>query len=306
MQIEANIPVNRYLFAVGIVSLMVATHANARIQFDNIDTSLQYAYALRSSEDKVLGYGAASNKLETFRFQHEHDYNFGHNFFLYDHLRSNKPLGGPVFGPYDPAAFSYGPDNSTYFAVIGTELYASKALGAAVGTGIYKNFGLSARLERGGYYDFRAQEIGPQIHLNVPGFDTFKVTMWRRWKSDISGSAAKSGFDVGTRTDYRTSWLGGIDWKTSWHMLGYPFSSQAFIRYQLGDGAKADATGTENINGIPARLWIEPDIFIHFSKMFSVGLRDYFLWQKDAIDNGYSTSGRNSHHVPQVVLRLDF
>lgn len=160
-------------------------------------------------------------------------------------------------------------------------------------------------LNGGGYYKFRAEEIGPQIHLNVPGFDRFRMTLWHRWKSDVSGSADEEGFDVGHRTEYRNSWLVGVDWRTSWKMLGFRWTSQAFIRYQVGDGGKADAHGTENINGIPARIWFEPDIFMNINKYVAVGFRDYFLWQSDAINNGYSTLGRNSHHIPQIVLRLN-
>jgi len=212
--------------------------ANGKFEMEN---NFQYAYALNSSEDKALAYGADSKKLETFRFQHESNYSLGSSFFLYDTLKSDKPLGGPVFGPNNPAAYSYGDGNSTYFMVLGTELHASKVLGTQVGSGLYKDWGLSARIERGGYYDFRATEFGPQVHLNVPGFDTFKLTAWKRAKSDISGSAGQMGYDVGTRRDYRDSWLIGMDWKTKFNWLGKTWTSQAFVRYQVADGGKADA-----------------------------------------------------------------
>lgn len=288
-------------------ALFATSSAQAEIQFKNIETSLQYATAFSSSEDKVLGYGADSDKLETVRFQHESDYNWGSNFFLLDHLSSSEPLGGAVFGPgNNHAAFAYGPGNTTYFGVAGTELHLAKILGNPVGTGLIKDWGLSARVERGGYYDYKATEFGPQVHLNVPGFDRFKVTAWRRWKSDISGSAGAFGFDVGTERDYRNSWLIGVDWRTAWEMWGYKWTSQAFIRYQVKDGGKAGATGNENINGIPERLWIEPDVFMHFNDHVAVGIRDYYLQQSDAINNGYSSSGKKSHHVPQAVLKLSY
>jgi len=286
--------------------LVFATTAKAQLKLENTETSIQYAYALSSSEDKALAYGAASNKLETFRIQHEHDYNLGSNFVLYDRLSSDKPLGGPVFGPYNPAAYAYGDGNKTYFMVLGTELHASKVLGTAVGTGLIKDFGLSARYQKGGYYDFEDKQIGPQIHLNVPGFDKFKIAVWRTFKSDISGSAGQGGNDVGTRRDYKDSWAVGLDWKTTWRMAGYDWSSQMFLRHQIKDGGKAGATGNQNVNGIPGRWWIEPDIFVHINKNFAIGLRDYYLQQTDAIDNGYSTSGKKSHHVPQIVLKASF
>lgn len=285
--------------------LSIPHHALAQIKFNDIQNSAQAAVALHSSEDKVLGYGAHSNRLETYRFQHEHDYNLGSTFFLYDRLHSNESLGGPVFGPNNPSAFAYGPGNSTYFMVIGTELHASRLFDFEPKKGFLRDWGISGRIERGGYYKFRAEEIGPQIHLNVPGFDRFRMTLWHRWKSDVSGSASEEGFDVGHRTEYRNSWLVGVDWRTSWKMLGFRWTSQAFIRYQVGDGGKADAHGSENINGIPARVWFEPDIFMNINKYVAVGFRDYFLWQSDAINNGYSTLGRNSHHIPQIVLRLN-
>jgi hypothetical protein len=269
-----------------------------------MENNFQYAYALNSSEDKALGYGADSKKLETFRFQHESSYSLGSNFFLYDQLKSDKPLGGPVFGPNNPAAYAYGDGNSTYFMVAGTELHSSKVLGTQLGTGLYKDWGLSGRIERGGYYDYRAVEYGPQVHLNVPGFDVFKITAWQRSKSDISGSAGQTGYDVGTRRDYRDSWLIGMDWKTKFNWLGKTWTSQAFVRYQVGDGGKADAKGTENINGIPTRLWVEPDLFMQVTDKVDIGIRDYYLRQSDAINNGYSTVGKKSHHVPQIALRV--
>lgn len=265
--------------------------------------SLQYGYALDSSEDKVLAYGADSKRLETWRLQHDSDYSLGSNFFLLDFLRSNKPLGGAVFGPNDPANFSYGDGNKTWFGVLGTELHASKVFGTAAGTGFLKDWGLSGRIERGGYYKFRAEELGPQVHLNVAGFDTFKLTAWRRWKSDISGSAAKGGFDVGQRFDYKSHWLIGLDWNTRFEFAGMQWTSQAFVRYQMGEGGKAGAVGTENVSGVPNRLWFEPDLFLQLHRNLAIGVRDYYLWQSDAIDNGYSTKGKKSHHVPQLVLR---
>lgn len=111
------------------------------IKFNDIQNSIQAAAALHSSEDKVLGYGANSNRLETYRFQHEHDYNLGSTFFLYDRLHSNEPLGGPVFGPHNPSAFAYGPGNSTYSMVIGTELHASKVFGFEPKTGFLRDCG---------------------------------------------------------------------------------------------------------------------------------------------------------------------
>lgn len=293
------------LLTSGIACLALSCVAVAQLKFRDVQTSVQAAYALHSSEDKALGYGANSHRLETYRLQHEHDYRLGSNFLLYDRLHSDEPLGGPVFGPHNPAAFAYGPGNSTYFMVLGAELHASKVLGIESSTGLFKDWGVSGRLERGGYYQFKAEEIGPQLHFNIPGFDRFRVTLWRRWKSDTSGSAGQGGFDVGNQADYRPSWLAGVDWRTSWQMLGFTWTSQAFIRYQMGDGGKADAHGSENINGIPARVWIEPDIFMNVNKYVAVGFRDYYLWQGDAINNGYSTAGQNSHHVPQVVLRLN-
>lgn len=287
------------LLVAGVASQ--AALADGKFEMEN---SIQYAYALNSSEDKVLAYGADSKKLETLRFQHESNYSLGSNFFLYDHLKSDKPLGGAVFGPNNPAAYSYGDGNSTYFMVAGTELHGSKVFGSQVGTGLYKDWGLSARIERGGYYGFRAFEYGPQVHLNMPGFDTFKLTAWRRDKSDISGSAGQSGYDVGTRRDYRDSWLIGMDWKTKFNWLGKTWTSQAFVRYQVKDGGKAGATGNENINGIPARLWFEPDLFMQVSDNVDIGIRDYYLRQSDAINNGYSTDGKKSHHVPQIALRV--
>jgi hypothetical protein len=265
--------------------------------------SAQYAYALDSSEDKVLAYGADSKRLETLRLQHDSDYSLGSNFFLLDFLRSDKPLGGPVFGPNDPANYSYGDGNRTYFGVLGTELHASKVFGSAAGTGLIRDWGLSGRIERGGYYKYQAHEIGPQVHLNVPGFDTFKFTAWRRWKSDISGSAAQGGYDVGQRFDYKTHWLIGLDWNTRFQFAGFQWTSQAFVRYQKGEGGKAAAVGRENVSGVPNRLWFEPDLFLQINKNFAVGIRDYYLWQTDAIDNDYSTQGKKSHHVPQIVLR---
>lgn len=296
---------NLFLFS-SCVLLSLPTIALAELKFEDVKTSVQFGYALSSSEDKVLGYGADSNRLETYRLLHEHDYNFGSNFFLFDWLHSDKPLGGPVFGPDNPAAYSYGPGNSTYFIIIGTELHASKIFGFETGKGLFKDIGISSRIELGGYYDYRAEEIGPQLHLNIPGFDRFRVTLWRRWKTDISGSAGQLGYDVGNQTDYCPSWLVGMDWRTSWEMFGFTWTSQAFIRYQVGDGGKKDATGSENINGIPARVWVEPDIFMNLNNYVAIGFRDYFLWQSDAINNGYSTQGKHSHHVPQIVLRLNF
>lgn len=286
------------------VSLIDIAYADMSVA--QAETSVQYAYALTSSEDKVLAYGADSTQLHTLRLQHESDYAFGSNFLLYDQLKSNKPLGGPVFGPNDPNNYAYGDGNKTYFWVAGTELHANKIFDHSAGNGVIKDWGLSARLEGSGYYDYKAKELGPQVHLNVAGFDQFKLTLWRRWKSDISGSAEKMGYDVGQRKDYRDSWLIGADWKTHWTMWGYEWTSQAFIRYQLGDGGKKDARGNENINGIPSRLWLEPDIFIKISPHLAIGLRDYYLWQTDAIDNGYSDKGQNAHHVPQIVLKISF
>lgn len=291
-----------------LAAVMVAGLSSQAVLADEkkfeMENSVQYAYALHSSEDKALAYGADSNKLETFRFQHESNYSLGSNFFLYDILKSDKPLGGPVFGPDNHAAYAYGDGNSTYFMVAGTELHGSKVFGTQEGTGIYKDWGLSARIERGGYYSFRAMEFGPQVHLNVPGFDLFKLTAWRRSKSDISGSAGQLGYDVGTRRDYRDSWLIGMDWKTKFNWLGKTWTSQAFVRYQVGDGGKAGATGNENINGIPNRLWFEPDLFMQVTDNVDIGVRDYYLRQSDAINNGYSTNGNKSHHVPQIALRV--
>lgn len=293
------------------LALMAATWsasqpAHAAPDFEHIETGVQYAYALDSSQDKVLGYGADSRRLGTLRFQHESAWRYGNNFLLVDFLRSNRPLGGPVFGPDDPANFSYGPGKSTWFWVGESELLGSRVFGTSVGTGLFKDWGLSGRLERGGYYDFRAHEIGPRVHLNVPGLDVFKLALWRRWKTDVSGTAGQQGFDVGNQSRYATSWLVGMDLKASWELWGLRWTSQTFVRWQPGQGGKASARGNENINGIPARLWVEPDVFVHLNKHVAIGLRDYFLWQKDAIDNGYSSEGRNSHHVPQLVLKASY
>jgi len=35
-----------------------------------------------------------------------------------------------------------------------------------------------------------------------------------------------------------------------------------------------------------------------------IGVRDYYLRQSDAINNGYSTVGKKSHHVPQIAIRI--
>jgi hypothetical protein len=290
-----------------LAALALASTAQAQSAgFENVQTSVQYGWAVHSSEDKALGYGAASDRLETLRFHHENRWAFGNSSILYDVLRSNKPLGGPVFGPNDPANFAYGDGNRSYFGVAEVELTSSKVLGWPAAGGLVKDVGLSGRIERGGYYKFRAFEIGPRLHLNVPGFDTFKLAAWRRQKSDISGSAGQGGFDVGTRRDYRDHWLLGLDLKSSWQWAGYTWTTQTFVRYQVGRGGKAGATGNENINGIPNRVWIEPDVFVNLTPNLAVGVRDYYLWQSDAIDNGYSTEGRNSHHVPQLVLKAFF
>lgn len=293
----------------GLLGLTVLASSPAwaeGLEFKNVETGVQYAWAVKSSEDKVLGYGADSNQLQTLRLQHESTWRYGNNFFLYDYLRSDKPLGGAVFGPNDHANFAYGDGKDTYFWVGESELLGSKVFGNAPGTGVFKDWGLSGRLERGGYYKFHAAELGPRVHLNVPGFDVFKLAAWRRAKSDISGSAGQGGFDVGTRRDYRDHWLLGVDMKTSWQMLGYRWTSQTFVRYQVGRGGKAGAVGDENVSGVPARLWVEPDVFMQLTPNFAVGLRDYFLWQKDAINNGYSTEGKKSHHVIQLVAKASF
>lgn len=274
--------------------------------FENVQTSVQYAWATSSSEDKVLGYGAASNRLETLRFHHENRWALGNSSILYDLLRSDKPLGGPVFGPDDPANYAYGDGNRTSFGVAEVELTTSKMFGWPGPGGPVKDIGLSGRIERGGYYKFRAAEIGPRVHLDVPGFDSFKLAAWYRHKSDISGSAGQSGYDVGTRRDYRNHWLLGLDLKASWQWFGFNWTSQTFVRYQLGRGGKAGARGDENVSGIPNRVWIEPDVFVNLTPHIAVGVRDYYLWQSDAIDNGYSTEGRKSHHVPQIVLKAFF
>jgi hypothetical protein len=275
--------------------------------FENVETNLQYATALSSSQDKALGYGADSNKLETLRFTHENRWKYGNSSFLLDYLSSDKPLGGPTFGPNNPSAFAYGDGNNTYFFVGEVELTSSKVLGWKPAEGSFvKDVGLSYRYEDGGYYKFRANELGPRVHLNVPGFDTFKLAAWYRQKSDISGSAGQSGFDVGTRRDYQGHWLLGMDWKTSWQMLGYTWTSQAYIRYQVGRGGKAGASGTDNINGVPDRLWVEPDVFVNLTRNFAIGARYYYLWQSDAIDNGYSTKGNNDHAIPQIVVKAFF
>lgn len=290
-----------------LAALALASAAQAQTAaFENVQTSVQYAWALHSSEDKALGYGAESNRLETLRLHHENRWAFGNSSILYDVLRSNRPLGGPVFGPNDPANFAYGDGNRTYFGVAEVELTSSKVIGWPATGGLVKDVGLSGRIERGGYYKFRAAEIGPRLHLDVPGFDTFRLAAWYRHKSDISGSAGQGGFDVGTRRDYRDHWLLGLDLKTSWQWLGFTWTSQTFVRYQAGRGGKAGATGDENINGIPNRVWIEPDVFVNLAPHVAIGLRDYYLWQSDAIDNGYSTEGRKSHHVPQLVLKAFF
>lgn len=293
--------------SLSVLALAAASAARAEgLEFENVQTSVQYAYATHSSEDKALGYGADSKRLETLRFHHEDRWRYGNNSFLYDVLRSNQPLGGPVFGPNDPANYAYGDGNRSYFWVAESELLASKIFGWPAAGGLVKDVGLSGRIERGGYYKFRATEIGPRVHLDVPGFDTFKLAAWYRWKSDISGSAGQSGYDVGTRRDYRNHWLLGLDLKSSWQWGGFKWTTQTFIRYQLGRGGKAGATGEENINGVPNRVWIEPDLFVELTPHIAVGVRDYYLWQNDAIDNGYSTQGRTSHHVPQLVLKAFF
>lgn len=287
------------MIAAGVAS-QVALAAN---EFE-MENSVQYAYALNGGEDKILGYGADSKRLETLRFHHESNYSLGSNFFLYDHLKSDKPLGGPVFGPYDPANYSYGPGKTTYYMVAGTELHSSKVFDTPVGTGLYKDWGLSARIERGGYYKFKALEFGPQVHLNVPGFDVFKLTLWHREKSDTSGSAGQLGYDVGTRRDYRDQWRLGMDWKTEFTWLGKTWTSQAFVRYQPKDGGKAGARGDENINGLPERLWFEPDLFMRVNSHVDLGVRSYYLYQSDAINNGYSTEGKKSHNIVSLVARV--
>ncbi|GAB4061441.1 hypothetical protein [Uliginosibacterium sediminicola] len=303
----SRLPAALVVSAIAPLAALAGNSAQAAaLDFKNVATNIQYAYALDSSEDKALGYGAASSKLRTFRFHHEDSWRFGNNSFLYDYLKSDKALGGEVFGPNKPANFAYGDGSGTYFWVAESELLGSKVFGLEEGKGLLKDIGLSARVERGGYYKFHAFEYGPRVHLNVPGLDVFKLALWRREKSDISGSAGKGGFDVGTRRDYRDSWLVGADLKTSWQMFGYKWTSQTFIRYQIGRGGKAAATGDENINGIPSRVWIEPDVFMELNPHLAIGLRDYYLRQSDAIDNGYSTAGTKAHHVPQIVLKASF
>lgn len=292
------------------ISLAVLTlavtqaHAESPL-FENVQTSVQYGWALNSSEDKALGYGADSKRLETLRFHHENKWALGNSSILVDFLRSDKPLGGPVFGPYDPAHYAYGDGKSSNFAVAEVELTSSKVFGWK-GVGPLRDIGLSGRIERGGYYKFRAAEIGPRLHFDVPGFDKFSFVGWYRQKSDISGSAGQQGFDVGTRRDYRDHWLLGLDLKSSWQWLGYTWTSQTFIRYQVGRGGKAGAVGDENVNGIPSRVWIEPDVFVNLTPHVAIGARYYYLWQSDALNNGYSTQGRNSHAIPQLVVKASF
>jgi hypothetical protein len=290
--------------AAGVAVLASGAQAQTS-SFENVQTSVQYGWAWNSSEDKALGYGADSKHLETLRFHNENHWALGNSSILVDWLHSSQALGGNVFGPDDHANYQYGPGDSTYFGVAEVELTASRTLPWKA-QGPLSDVGLSARVERGGYYRFHAFELGPRVHLDVPGFDNFSVAAWYRQKSDISGSAGQQGYDVGTRRNYLGSWLLGLDLKSSWAWVGHTWTTQTFVRYQLGRGGKAAAQGSENINGIPNRVWIEPDLFVNLAPHVAVGVRDYYLWQSDAIDNGYSTTGNHSHHVMQAVMKAYF
>ena len=283
------------------LACLAACTAGSAMALENVENSLQYAYGFNSSTDKNLGYGAESNKLETFRFQHESDYSLGSNFFLYDYVRSDKNLGGPY----------YGTNKQMNFMVVGTELHASKVLGKDLSSGIFKDIGLSVRGQQGSYYNYRGFEIGPQVHLNVPGFDKFKIAYWWKSKSDDSGYYNAAGTYVAAKdVKYADSNSIGIDWKTRWQMLGKSWTSQAFIRYQIKQNGGASKP-FENASGIPERLWIEPDIFMEINKDFAVGLRAYYLKDSNNLDVPASSGGgenatKKSHLIPQVVLKVAF
>ena len=294
--------------------------AMAEDTFKNIETSVQYSYGFNDKQDKNLGYGSDGNNIQTVRLQHENDWKYGSSMILLDNLWSDKPLGG---GTANPAANwnygdGYGLHKHEYFGVAGVEVLSSKVFGSEAGTGFIKDYGLSGRYENGSYYNFRAYEIGPQIHLNVPGFDRFKITWWQRWKSDDSGKCLTAtcqyenghGKDLTAKgVDYARHSLIGVDWRTSWNMWGKKWTSQAFIRYQVGqNGGKPEGVG-DNVSGVGNRLWVEPDVFVYLTDHVALGLRAYYQYDQNSVkvsNDGYYTKQDKSYFTPNIVLKYDF
>lgn len=300
-----------------VLACFAACTAGSAMAFENIETSVQYSYGFNDKQDKNLGYGSDGKNIQTLRFQHENDWALGSSMVLFDQLFSDKPLGGGTANLAANGGYGdgFGEHKKEYFMVAGAEVLASKVLGTSQGTGLFKDWAISARYENGSYYNFSAYEVGPQIHLNVPGFDRFKITWWQRWKQDNSGACTTAACGWGGKdltaknVDYARHNLIGIDWRTSWNMWGKKWTSQAFIRHQVGqNGGKPEGVG-DNVSGVGKRWWIEPDVFVYLTDNVALGLRAYYQYDQNSVkvsNDGYYTKTDKSYFTPNIVLKYEF
>ncbi len=257
--------------ALGVAS---AGDANATESWQN--TNVTIGYTTNSKFDPVFGTGTEDEKLTTLRLEHFGVHEYGDNYFFFDTYHG-KGVGNYL----GDGAGSFGVDTGNqYFGVWNPRLSLSKVSGASLSVGIIKDVNLAARLERGSYANFRADNLGIALDLDVPGFSFFETDLYAR-RARFTGDGGDAVDTVFWRTFAILPFeVGGLQ---------FTWSPLLLVNFNNED------RGTT--------VFVQPDLWLKINSHFDIGYRhEYARYKRTDAEGG----GSYSRHMPTLQVRWNF
>lgn len=256
------------------LSMVSAGTARATESWQN--TNVNVGYTTQSKFDPVFGTGTADEKLTTVRLEHFGVHEYGDNYFFVDTYHG-KGVGNYL----GDGAGSFGVETENqYFGVWNPRLSISRISGANLSFGIIKDVNLAARLERGSYANFRADNFGIALDLDIPGFSFFETDLYAR-RARFTGDGGDAVNTLFWRTFAILPFeLGG---------LRFTWSPLLLVNFNNED---RDTT-----------VFVQPDLWLKINSHFDIGYRhEYARYSRTAAEGG----GTYSRHTPTLQLRWNF